>query len=540
MAERPTGGTDFDAAVTELISIEALQSPDRVLELLKSGPREIAAQQAKSLWEYAVGQSALADLETSLGRGGSDWHQQGWASLEASLGEMLGESFAAANLGPAFAAFRKATRAKVVLPDLSNRIRRLEVKLARQGALLDFHFGDEKNAYRRRERELSKIISSQSVTGEARTAAARKLLDEISRYRGIYVTRLQVLTAEITEIENECHDLIRLFFESDPLDVLRWDELTNVTLASRRAAVDLVELMLTLEGVLSNDLVLDRLRAVEGQEAPVLSEDAMTVLREGIPKNQQLLEQIKAGKALEEERAEITKRLLGDTPEHQTPPPRKEDAAEINLNGPHPLERKAWYRLAKVLWYLALALWGAFSWIAFPSSDVAVEAALIGAAVLLALRVTVLYVVLGRWTVRERPGSGFIDLDVFEEQLLSSGRGDITESNRRSLQDLRKLYGRRVPAKALQEFIDRQLSNAAALRRRILKEADSKGSTLSMSSLRESMASAPHAAPAAVYDSLCERLLVRLEVEHGPQIPLSVLDTIIETELEGAASGQSA
>ena len=146
---------------------------------------------------------------------------------------------------------------------------------------------------------------------------------------------------------------------------------------------------------------------------------------------------------------------------------------------------------------------------AFVISVVALGAILIG------IRMLVLYVVLGRPTLYERRGSGFIDLDMLEQE--------VVDADAEFLSELRKRYGRRAPEAVVRAFIDRKLANTRAEKQRILAAADRGGKAISIEALRKSMRDSVAALPADQRDAsinAMELLLLRLEVKYGSEIPL--------------------
>jgi hypothetical protein len=161
-----------------------------------------------------------------------------------------------------------------------------------------------------------------------------------------------------------------------------------------------------------------------------------------------------------------------------------------------------------------------------------VIAALAGAGVLYAIKAAVFYVVLGRTTLHEPAGSGFIDLDMFEQEMFeradgsaNDGSGNANDEFQRAIREFRTRYGARVPVQVIQTFVRNRLSSIQKEKKRILTDADRQGKTISVDSLGASiMAAQPSGVDRDDYLLSCERLLVRLEVKHGPEIPVSVVD----------------
>lgn len=149
----------------------------------------------------------------------------------------------------------------------------------------------------------------------------------------------------------------------------------------------------------------------------------------------------------------------------------------------------------------------------------------IGVVLFIGVKSAVLFVVLGRTTLHERPGSGFIDLDEFRQEMLV--RGSLDDSMSAEFDKLRERYGRRIPAPILQGWLDRSLSDLRDEKRTVIADADRQGTTISVDSLRRTLLARSEATDE--YLAYCDELLLRLEVEHGPEIPLSVVSEIADS-----------
>jgi hypothetical protein len=101
--------------------------------------------------------------------------------------------------------------------------------------------------------------------------------------------------------------------------------------------------------------------------------------------------------------------------------------------------------------------------------------------------------------------------------------GDRTEDY---FADLRRRYGRRVPEPVVREFLDKRLARVRAEKKKILTTADREGKTINIDGLRQGMTEnlsemSPSAREYAM--SVIDRTLLRLEVKHGPEIPVTAV-----------------
>ena len=126
-------------------------------------------------------------------------------------------------------------------------------------------------------------------------------------------------------------------------------------------------------------------------------------------------------------------------------------------------------------WWGALVLWVAFPVLVFPMWPQFVVAALVGAAILYGIKAAVFYVTLGRTTLHEPAGSGFVDLDMFEQEVFEQADGSANDEFRSAIDELRTRYGARVPVQVIQTFVHNRLSSIQAEKKRILADADRQG-----------------------------------------------------------------
>lgn len=516
----------FDAAVSTLEAEKGIQNPNGALDLLVNGPDTLTTSQTHRLLRLALQQSAIAEVRTATGEPISETWREGWKQLASSLRDALCQAVTPPNFNRLLDELEQATRAAAAAPAFDAHMRRLEAGLTCQRALIGFHWAAEDNAYRRREIELSRLIASDATESD-RVDAAKQLIHEIARYRQIYLPRLQQLASEIAQDYKKCAALVPFFAgeEHPHLQVRRWNELTARALTSRQSATELVVLMLDLDGLLANEMVSGNMvkPLVDGREVPALNERATAFLKESALRSVSLREVVAQEKEFDDERGALVEKLIPNPPKPSVDVPLPASPA---LRRVHPIERKAWFRRAKICWWGAVGLWLILSWLVFPDPGSAFTSSLFGLLLLGGLRAAVLYVVLGRPTVRERIGSGYVDLDELEEEVFPSA-----PTNGAEFAALRTRYGRRVPTQVVKAFIDQQLAGVRAEKRQAFQDLDRQGKSMSIDVVRSTLASSSSGADSADYRAFCERLLLRLEVEYGSEVPISVIAEIVDSEL---------
>jgi hypothetical protein len=125
---------------------------------------------------------------------------------------------------------------------------------------------------------------------------------------------------------------------------------------------------------------------------------------------------------------------------------------------------------------------------------------------------------------------------MYSRKRFSSGPEATTNpETERSLKALRVRYGRRVPTLAVQAWADKGLAEAQAKKRNAIADLSKDNLTINVGSLRATVMSSHRSGSAASdYQAQCEIMLLRLEVEHGPEIPISVVAALADS-LEGPA-----
>jgi hypothetical protein len=209
--------------------------------------------------------------------------------------------------------------------------------------------------------------------------------------------------------------------------------------------------------------------------------------------------------------------------------------AQIRQPAPmHPLEGKAWFRFAKVI-YISLGIVG-LGISAILASVNGLSFFVIGViavvAALFILRKGFYYVVLGRTTPTEKAGSVYIDLD----ELRQDFGGKTTNPQFKSviepyLNSLEAQYGRRVPVhtiKALQEKIHQDVDMLKQKRMAFLKEKAREGSSIPIAELRETIKGQSHDPNNEERNREIDRILSALEAEYGPAIPVDKLQEMVD------------
>jgi hypothetical protein len=224
-------------------------------------------------------------------------------------------------------------------------------------------------------------------------------------------------------------------------------------------------------------------------------------------------------------RRTLAAKLLGEpvAPEVKADPP-ETTTRSMTQQRHHPLQRSAWFRLGQILWWTGLALWVLAVSLVTNSLQSSIIGYAIGVALFIALKSAVFFVVLGRTTLHERPGSGFIDVDDIRQEMLAQGSLDDAMSD--GFEELRKRYGRRVPAPILKGWVDRHLNELRDKKRTAIADAESRGATINVNSLRRTLLAQGNRSDE--YLAHCDQVLLRLEVEYGPEIPVSVVSQMAD------------
>lgn len=410
-----------------------------------------------------------------------------------------------------------------------SKVRQLETLLEREMALLGFHFEEQENEYRKREARLADRLASPETSTEERSTIAQNILDERGRYQNIYSPKLDGISGRIKRLFRECEMLLPFFSDREYPHVHKWRALTLELLDCRVAEREHVASMLSLDGFMPNETLSGdmTITTIDGKETATLGVVATEQFKVLLQRTVELLATgAQRENAIREERRSVVQQIINEpTPQEAGP---SADERQTSLHAPNPLERAAWYRLAKLCWWIVAGVWLLLSAAIAETPSAFAIAALIGAAILYAIKSAVFYVVLGRTTLREPAGSGFVDIDGVE-QLMFEQNVARDDQLQRELDDLRRRYGRRVPVDVVKGFVDNRLALIRKQKRQLLADADREGKALSVESLRAKLLADR---PAGMSEDerllMFDTLLLRLEVKYGPEIPMSAADAEAE------------
>ena len=516
-------GSDFDEDIVALESSTDIADPDLLVALLQKYPQATATQ-VKRLWEVAVAQSALAEVQVAnADKSLQTRHRlEVWTASASALRDSLVPIVGAEN-EHTLKTYRDESRAVKAFPFLAARARYLETALDCQRSLIGFHYDEKENSYKQQEAEISARVSADSTSQAERVVAAKEIIAALDRYRAIYAPTLEKATSAVDQAFARCGPFVPLFSKENHPEVARWYELTQQLIAARKAAVANVMHSIEWDRVLPEAVMGGAFKTmiVDGKSTLVLDEKTTARVKEFAEGAASLIEQsATVEQQLAEERAQLVGHLIGEDPQVATPPtdsPRAKPKVHR-----HPLENRAWFRLAKISWWSAAAIALILSILVADTFASFTIFVLVFGGVLFAVRTAVLYVVVGRPTLYERAGSGFVDLDMLEQELSTSPDGWQPPE---AFLELKRRYGRRAPADVVKALIDRELARTRNEKHRVLAAADREGKAIRIDELRknmrESFAHLPEPEQDAATNAM-ELLLLRLEVKHGRDIPLLV------------------
>lgn len=526
-----TSVSELDQRIAVVHAATELVDPAHFIDLLDVGPTTTISR-AMQLWEIAVAQATMADLQVASGDDSpqTQMWQQCWTAGAQAMRQTLATSLGTENAEQTLTEYWEHGRAAKAVVLFSPLVRRVEAALARQRNVIGFHWDNDENAYRQREAELGARIASPHLSDDERKQQAAQLLDEVNRYRSIFLPKLLDLTSDVDQAFSRCERFVALFTEGHYPEVHRWHALTKHLIDARAVAVTHVRHSLDFDAYLSTEVVAGNVKSDISNEStgPVLNEAATVRVKEFAQKAIQLLEgSAHIERDLDEERNELANRLAGDDSSDVAEAVPSAVADPALAASAHPIEHKPWFRLAKVLWWASAGLGVLLASLVSTTWGDFLGIGLVIALVLLGIKKAVYYVMLGRTTLHERPGSGFIDIDMFEREVSERSDGLQSDSFSKALTELRARYGRRAPASVVRNLVDRQLSEIRNEKKRVLGAADRDGKTISVESLRASLNTSRGQMSEAARNAqmlFSDRYLLRLEVKYGPDIPVSVVD----------------
>jgi hypothetical protein len=505
---------------------EVLEDPDQLRALIVQLGDQATVSELKVLWETAVAQKALASVLIANGDGTAITEERfaGWAAGESVLRTALASSVSAGTLEMELEQYWLAYVARQAMDVLIPHMRRLEALLERQHAILGFHYADEQgNDFRANERRLSAILVAQTTSPAARLEAATAILAAADRYRTLLFNKLTPLMSEIVQANKRCSSLVALCEASLFSELNRWSELTNALVGARTYGMKHLSTSLELDTVIPNDVVEGKGTTTEKGEDALGPEATQRMKTLAMSMAETLAQSIHVEQSIRDERTELVNQLLAS----QRPGTlERSDAVTISSVRSHPIEARMWFRSLKVAWYGAFAFGVLLSWIAAETTQQLLILAGVVGVLMFGVRTLVLYILLGRTTMFEKADSDFVDLDVIEEIMIQKGEFDPS-----TFGHLRVRYGRRAPKHAVSAFIEGQLKEARSKKRDILSDADRRGASVSIESLRNSVlrsASDMSQEERETQLTLLEVWLLRMEVRYGAEIPVSAADAEVD------------
>lgn len=514
------GATTFAERAAAIQLSDRLEDPQELRDLLISRGDDISASELRVLWETAAAQKAQGEVLIADGDANPQSAERllAWSSSESVLNSALRANVKSDELSQALHDWYVGQRGSRALPLLAPRIRRLESLLNRQQAIFHFHYTDDgSNDYKLQEQRLSAIVAAIETAHADRVETAKAIVTANQRYKSIIFNRLTPLSSEVESTFEKCRPLVEVCDAALFPELHRWRELTSQVVLSRKKAALHLATSLELDTVIPNDVLSRPIPAKEGEEL-CLSQEASDEMRS---LGASLLDLLDAGVRVElrikEERQSLVEKLV---PSSEIEKAKPDGDSRITRVTRHPIERKAWFRAGKVVWWTSIASGCLLAGVIAPSLGEFVGASLVVVAIMLGLRSLFYYIALGRPTLFEKPNSEFVDLEVLEQTLIEAGN----EVDSSKFENLRSRFGSRVPRQAMRAFIETQMSKSKAKKQEVLREADRTGSTVSIESLRDRL----EGSASEVSSAWIESWLLRLEVKHGATIPISIADAELD------------
>lgn len=415
--------------------------------------------------------------------------------------------------------------------------KRIEDLFTQQFARIIFHQSAE-NEYRVREKRLSTLMLDKSISNEKHLEYAHEILRLIEGYK---VGLIQPLLEVNDEIDRDLltfqQELGTLPNQSGAPLMGRWLSLSKELNEVRRVATNGIVTLVDCDAFVPALIIKN-----QGRCDISLSEEESKAFGVGL---EEAADSMKAAydsdQKIQQEREPLAKLLF---PVQSEPATNDQSQATV-ANSPtaksfHPLEDKAWFRFAKVLYILAWIVGiGISALLAFGANEFYIFAVGAGivAIVLIAAQKTFYYVILGRTTATEKPGKGFVDLEDFRNDL-SGAQANNPEVYEEVIAPLlaswKERYGRRVPIEAvdlLQERIAQELEELRKKKQKLIDEAASKGATIEISKLRENIEKSKaeyKGADREAYVHQLELFLLSLESKYGAAIPVDEASKILD------------
>ena len=324
-------------------------------------------------------------------------------------------------------------------------------------------------------------------------------------------------------------------------DLRRWLSLSKELLAARLAATRTIRMRVECDRYLPNIIIRNQGKADVTLTAEESAEFQGTLAEVSVTLEQSFNDNTR----IEGERVSLSKQLFSDdAAADSSSTPAQQAQPDTNAIKPlHPLEGKTWFRLVKVLYVCLWALVVGLCLLIGISGENVASALITGVvatAILILLRKGFYYVALGRTTVAERPGTGYLDWDELNasfEQLRATYPDMYKSAVEPFLTSWKQQYGRRVPVHAYEALRKRAAAELEQLRskkQQVIDDAAKRGATIEISSLRERMekTKAEYQGPdRAAHVRAIDVWIMQLEATYGTSIPVDDASRLVD-ELE--------
>jgi hypothetical protein len=430
---------------------------------------------------------------------------------------------------------------------------KIEELFVQQYDRLAFHNNEQENDYRRQEERLSSLMLDKTLTNEVHLEHARSIIALTEKYKGAFLKSLHSLNADIDRhlaaFEHELETLLGSVKNPTP-------ELTTLLEKSRRClalskdlqkarlvAVQTVVMRVDCDATLPNIIIRNEGRA----DIMLTAEETRTFQQTLADASIMLKQSFEDNERIQKERLPLAKELFRseDTSSNAKQPAEAHPETNVQtaIQRVHPLQGRAWFRLFKIV-YICLGVIVAGFCVLFAFSgdgaNLAIGIASVSALAFFLLRKGFYYTTLGRTTVHEQPGSGFLDLDDLKsdfDSLKASSPEQYQSLVAPFLDTWKQQYCRRVPVQAYQVFrkrVDAELEELRTKKQKVIDDAAKKGTVIEISVLRRNMERTKaeyEGADRASYDRGIDDWLIKLEAKYGTSIPVDEASKILD-ELE--------
>jgi hypothetical protein len=412
--------------------------------------------------------------------------------------------------------------------------RKIEDLFIQQYDRIAFHHNDEANDYRIQERRLSALMLDKSISNEERLENARAIIKLSDTYLQGFVQRLldvnREIEGELLSFKQLLNTLPQQTSDSgnEISHLKRWLSLSQDLHQARIIA--------TTSGVVNNvggdkwipNIIIQN----NGRVDMTLNASDQEQLRMQTADSVLVKDAIQKDRRTQLEREPLTRQLF-PADENQMKRTQPTVSPQPTAKSIHPLEGRAWFRLAKVAYIGSwIAGLGIAVLIGLGGNDVWLLVGLAGAVAvgLILLKKAFYYVVLGRTTATEKLGRGFIDLEDLQNDL-AAVRASSPDVYQRVVTPFfdswKQQYGRRIPLHAVDLFrerINEEMREIKRAKQRILDKATEKGATIDVAQLRAKMEKAKaeyQGDDRPAFNRAIDQFVMSLEAKYGTAIPVA-------------------